>query len=250
MSNVIPFDFNGAQVRVIEKEGEPWFIAKDVAVLLGYSRTADAIRAHCKGVGEMQTPTSGGSQALKVIPERDVYRLIMRSRLPAAEQFEEWVVGTVLPSIRKHGGYIANQEELSPEEIVAKGLFAAQSIIEEKQATIEHQQAQIIEFKPKAEALDRIATADGSLCITNTAKDLQVRPKDLFGYLSGNKWIYKRPGNASWTAYQDKIQQGLLEHKTTTVNRSDGSEKVTEQVRVTPKGLTKLAKLLAEGDVA
>lgn len=94
---------------------------------------------------------------------------------------------------------------------------------------------------PKIEALDRISTADGSLCVTDAAKNLQMRPKDLFLWLSTHKWIYRRTGGAGWLAYQDKIQQGVLEHKITTVRRSDGSEKMTEQVRVTPKGLTKLA---------
>lgn len=97
-------------------------------------------------------------------------------------------------------------------------------------------------MKPKVEALDRIATSDGSLCITNTAKDLQLRPKDLFLWLSENKWIYRRAGGAGWTAYQDKLQGGYLEHKVTVVTRTDGSEKTTEQVRVTPKGLAKLAR--------
>lgn len=142
------------------------------------------------------------------------------------------------------------QVDESPELMMAHGLIAAQQLLEDKQKQIEEQRDVIKALEPKAEALDRIATADGSLCITNAAKDLQVRPKDLFGYLSRSKWIYKRPGNASWTAYQDKLQQGLLEHKTTEVTRTDGSSKVTEQVRVTPKGLAKLARLIAEGDVA
>lgn len=105
-------------------------------------------------------------------------------------------------------------------------------------------QEQVEEQRPKAQALDRIATSDGSLCITNAAKDLQVRPKDLFALMSKMKWIYRRSGGAGWIAYQDKIQQGLLEHKVTTVERSDGTEKTTEQVRVTPKGLAKLAKII------
>lgn len=101
-------------------------------------------------------------------------------------------------------------------------------------------------LKPKAEALDRIATSDGSMCITNTAKDLQVRPKDLFSWLSRHKWIYRRPGGSSWIAYQDKLQTGYLEHKVTVVSRTDGSEKTTEQVRVTPSGLAKLANTMNE----
>lgn len=95
---------------------------------------------------------------------------------------------------------------------------------------------------PKAEALDRIAHADGTNCITDTAKVLQVRPKDLFSLLSADHWIYRRPGGKGWIAYQDKIQQGLLTHKVTTVmDIHTGRERVIEHVLVTPKGLAKLA---------
>ncbi|MGP9790705.1 phage antirepressor KilAC domain-containing protein [Roseinatronobacter sp. NSM] len=100
------------------------------------------------------------------------------------------------------------------------------------------------ELLPSEEALDRLSKADGSLNITEAAKALQMRPKDLFDYLSRNGWIYKRAGSASWLGYQSKTTAGMLEHKVTTVLRADGSEKVTEQVRVTPKGLTALAKLI------
>ncbi len=100
------------------------------------------------------------------------------------------------------------------------------------------------ELLPEAAALERISKADGSLNITEAAKALQVRPKDLFDYLSQNGWTYKRTGSSNWLGYQSKTMAGLLEHKVTTVLRSDGSEKVTEQVRVTPKGLTKLSALI------
>ncbi|CAK7192256.1 hypothetical protein COMNV_00447 [Commensalibacter sp. Nvir] len=100
------------------------------------------------------------------------------------------------------------------------------------------------ELKPKAEALERIAVSDGSMCITNAAKDLQIRPKELFNYLIQNGWIYRRNGNATWLAYQKKIQQGLLEHKVTEISCDDGSQKIIEQAKVTRKGLAKLAELL------
>ncbi len=104
---------------------------------------------------------------------------------------------------------------------------------------------QIKVIQPKAAALDRIATADGSLCITDAAKQLQQRPKDLFDLLQRKKWIYRRPGS-SWLGYQDKLQQGFLEHKITEVDRGDGSTKITSQVRVTPKGLTHLSATLSQ----
>ncbi|MEJ0093327.1 MAG: phage regulatory protein/antirepressor Ant [Methylocella sp.] len=97
---------------------------------------------------------------------------------------------------------------------------------------------------PKIAALERIAEADGSLCITDSAKTLQVRPTELFKFLRHHSWIYRRPGTDHDVAYQSKLVVGLLEHKTTTVHRSDGSEKITTQVRITPKGLTRLAQEL------
>jgi phage antirepressor YoqD-like protein len=103
---------------------------------------------------------------------------------------------------------------------------------------------QVAELAPKAEALDRIATADGSLCVTDAAKALQMRPKDLFSYLREHGWIYRRAGAGHDVGYQSKTTSGLLEHKVTTVLRADGSEKVTEQVRITPKGLAKLSSLI------
>jgi len=104
-------------------------------------------------------------------------------------------------------------------------------------------QGQIEEMRPSVQALERIAVSDGSLCITDAAKNLQVQPKALFNYLREHRWIYSRPGSAGYVAYQDKLQSGLLEHKVTVVTRADGSEKTTTQVRVTAKGMARLAKL-------
>ncbi|AXF76038.1 phage antirepressor KilAC domain-containing protein [Erwinia tracheiphila] len=117
----------------------------------------------------------------------------------------------------------------------------------EKVIALEHK---VEEMKPDVEALDRIAKADGSMCITNAAKHLQVQPKFLFNMMSENHWIYRRAGGRTWLAYQDRIHSGLLEHKVSTVERSDGSEKVVEQVLVTAKGLTKLLKMLGVNGVA
>lgn len=110
---------------------------------------------------------------------------------------------------------------------------------------INREQAREIEaMREDVASLDRIRNAEGSFCITDAAKALQMRPKELFDWLQGNGWIYRRPGVAGYLGYQSKTAASLLEHKITTVLRSDGSEKVTEQVRVTAKGLTKLAALI------
>lgn len=117
----------------------------------------------------------------------------------------------------------------------------------EKVIALEHK---VEEMTPDVEALERIAKSDGTMCITNAAKHLQVQPKFLFKLMSENHWIYRRTGGRTWLAYQERIQQGVLEHKVTTVSRGDGSEKVVEQVLVTAKGLTKLSKMLGINGVA
>lgn len=105
MPNIQLFDFHGSDVRITDERGEPWFVAADVCAVLGYKNTNDAVSRHCKSKGVVKCDTPGGSQLVTIIPERDVYRLIMRSKLPAAQEFEEWVVGEVLPAIRKTGSY-------------------------------------------------------------------------------------------------------------------------------------------------
>lgn len=107
-----------------------------------------------------------------------------------------------------------------------------------------HVEAQLALAAPKAEALDRIADADGTMNPTVAAKALQVQPKRLFDFLREHHWIYRRPGGSGNVAYQDKIQAGYLTHKVTTVQREDGTEKVVEQVLVTGKGLAKLSQAM------
>lgn len=98
---------------------------------------------------------------------------------------------------------------------------------------------------PKAEALDRLTLAEGAMCITNAAKSLGMQPKRLFSWMQANDWIYRRTGSAAFIAYQARIKTGVLDHKITTVGRSDGSEKVVAQVLVTAKGLIALAGVAA-----
>jgi len=134
--NLTPFNFNGVEIRVITDDlGEPWFIAKDVAELLDYADTDKAIRTHCKAPQTYPAEMAGQVRHVKVIPERDLYRLVMRSAMPAAEAFEEWVVGEVLPTIRKTGSY---QRPMSPgEQLMAQ----AQAMITIERQQREHQVA-------------------------------------------------------------------------------------------------------------
>lgn len=127
--------------------------------------------------------------------------------------------------------------ELLNDPSAMRGLLLSYS---EKVITLEKT---VLEQAPKVAALDRIATSDGSLCIMDAAKTLQLRPKDVFQWMQTHDWIYKRTGASSYTAYQERIKQGVLEHKTALQTLPDGTEKTRTQVRVTSKGLAKLAEI-------
>lgn len=105
-------------------------------------------------------------------------------------------------------------------------------------------EGKVVEMTPKVAALDRIATADGSLCLMDAAKQLQMRPKDLITFMSAHQWIYKRAGGSAWIGYRDRIQSGLLEHKSNIVIDGAGCERIRDQVRVTAKGLARLAEII------
>lgn len=107
-------------IRTTEIDGKPYFVANDVAEALGYSIPKDAVTRHCKGAMKQRYLTEGGEQEVKVIPEGDIYRLIIKSKLPNAEKFESWVFDEVLPSIRKNDGYIHTTVEDTPEVIIGR----------------------------------------------------------------------------------------------------------------------------------
>lgn len=128
------------ELRTVEIDGEPWFVGKDVAEALGYSNARKAVLVHvdAEDKGVTKWDTLGGTQQMTIINESGLYSLILSSKLPSAKEFKHWVTSEVLPSIRKNGAYIRNQENMTPAEIVSRGLIAAQKIIEEREKEIVH----------------------------------------------------------------------------------------------------------------
>ncbi len=216
MQELRNFFFDTQLVRVVQgPDGEPWFVGADVARVLGYANPHEAVRTHCKGVSEILTPSSGGEQATKCIPEGDLYRLIIRSKLPAAEKFEAWVVGEVLPSIRKTGGYHMAPGHLhggvqvlltaSRTDILRMAL----SVSEERdalKAQTTQQEAAIATLEPKAAYADRVASADGTHSIADAAKILGTGQNRLFALL--RQWGYLIPGTTK--PYQTYIDNGMF----------------------------------------
>ena len=227
-------------VRTITKDNKTYFVGNDVAKALGYSETAKAIRTHCKGVSEMDIPTNGGIQTMKMITEGDIYRLVIKSQLPQAEKFESWVFDNVLPSIRKNGGYIAGQETLSDEELMARALLVANNKIKERDAIIERQQAKIEADKPKTIFADAVSTSHTSILVGGLAKlicqnGVQIGQKRLFDWLRDNGYLIKC-GSSKNMPIQRYVEQGLFEIKESNVQNPDGSVRITKTTKVTGKG--------------
>lgn len=227
-------------IRTVEIDGKPYFVANDVARALGYVETAKAIRTHCKGVSEMDIPSKGGIQCMKVIPEGDIYRLIVRSKLPSAEKFETWVFDEVIPSIRKNGGYILGQETLSDEELMAKAILVAKKKIAERDKIIEKQRLKIEADKPKTIFADAVSTSHTSILIGDLAKlicqnGVQTGQKRLFQWMRENGYLMKT-GASYNMPMQRYIEQGLFEVKESSVQNPDGSVRVTRTTKVTGKG--------------
>lgn len=228
------------QIRTIAKDGKTYFVGSDVAKALGYAIPHKAVQTHCKGVLKWNIPTTSGNQDALLITEGDLYRLIMKSKLPSAEKFESWVMDEVLPSIRKNGGYISGQETLSDDELLAKALMVAQNKIAERDKIIEQKQAKIEQMKPKEIFADAVATSRTSILIGDLAKlicqnGVQIGQKRLFEWLRSNGYLIKF-GTSRNMPTQRYVEQGLFEVKESNVQNPDGSVRITRTTKVTGKG--------------
>lgn len=228
------------QVRTVEINEKPYFVANDVARALGYVETAKAIRTHCKGVSEMDIPSKGGIQRMKIIPEGDIYRLIIRSKLPSAEKFEKWVFDEVIPSIRTNGGYIAGQETLSDDELMAKAILVAQKKIKERDQIIEQQKQKIEADRPKTIFADAVSASHTSILIGDLAKLIcqngyQIGQKRLFQWMRDNGYLMVS-GSSRNMPKQKYVEQGLFEIKESNVQNPDGSVRITRTTKVSGKG--------------
>lgn len=180
-------------VRTVVIDGEPWFVGKDVATALGYSKTNDAIKTN---VSEVDTAlvgvmdSMGRNQQTTVINESGLYDLIFESRLPSAKGFRHWVTSEVLPSIRKNGGYIAGQESLTDEELMSKALLVAQNKIAERDKKIAEQNAEIEILKPKAEMCDKLLDASMLVNFRDAAKEIGISQSQFTGWLKENGYVY------------------------------------------------------------
>ncbi len=214
-------------VRTVDVDGQTYFVASDVASALGYSRPADAVTDHCKGSVKRRVLTNGGEQEVKVIPEGDVYRLIIRSKLPSAEKFEKWVFDEVIPQIRKTGGY--NLPQTYSEALRA----LADKAEEAERLALENEK-----MKPKAIFADAVSVADTSILVRELAKMIRQNGKEigerrLYIWMRENGYIIK--GTTEPT--QRAMEMGLFEIAVRVIERGGDSLPIESRTtKVTGKG--------------
>lgn len=224
-------------IRIVMKDGKPLFCGKDVAEALGYKRTADAITTHCKGVCELPTPTSGGIQKMKYIPEGDLYRLVAHSELPSAEKFESWIFDEVLPCIRKTGGYVSN-DDLFIETYFSTVDESTKAVLRTTLSTVREQNKRIAEMKPKEDYYNALVDRGTNLSFRNTAKEIGAPEKRFVRFLLGNGYVYRNK-NGQLEPYAEHVKNGLFVMKE---SKSEKTKWSGSQTLITVQGRDKLRK--------
>ena len=227
MSSLITFEnMEFGKLTVMEKDGEFFFIGKEVAEKLGYSNTRDALVRHVDIDDKADVVFHDGRQrrSMVSINESGLYSLILSSKLPQAKEFKKWITTEVLPSIRKNGGYIKNQEKMSNEEILANAVLLANHLIAEKEKIIE-------DLEPKAKYFDELVNNNLLTNFRNTAKELHIPQKAFIQFLIDKELIYRDKKNRLLP--YAKNNKGYFEVKEWCRNDNDA---VGIQTFVTPKG--------------
>lgn len=233
---------------IIKDDGECFFVASDVAKALGYAVPQKAVLDHCKHCSKMEHPYNKGTY-MNIIPESDMYRLTMKSKLPNAELFQDWVCEEVIPAIRKTGGYIFTHQDDTPEEIMARALTIAQATLsqreerlkqleaqtEQQQATIKIQTEEIKKSAPKVSYYDNHLQSVNTLTSTQVAKQIGMDAEKLHRKMKEIGILYKQSGQ--WILHAPYSTWGLHSTRTQTYTRSDGSTGTSVYTVWTTKGV-------------
>lgn len=224
------------EIRTIERGGEPWFVGKDVAEILGYSNPNEALQDHVDEEDKLNSKTLSsftldlGQRGGWLINESGLYSLVLSSKLPTAKAFKRWITSEVIPSIRKTGGYQIPQGK----ELLALAVLEAQK-------TIEVQATQIEEMRPHALLGRAITTADTSILIGDFAKILRqngvlMGAKRLFVWMRENGYLIKRKGTDWNLPTQRSMEMGLFEIKESVHIDGNGCNRITRTPKLTGKG--------------
>ncbi len=230
-------------VRTLTIDGEPYFVAKDVAEILGYSAPRNAISKHVDIEDKKDAPIQcvlGGTQLMTLINESGLYSLILSSKLPNAKKFKHWVTSEVLPSIRKHGAYMTPEtleQALTSPDFLIKLATELKTEKEKRQAL----EVQAEENKPKVLFADAVSVSNTSILVGDLAKIIKqngvnIGANRLFAWLRDNGYLIKRKGNDYNMPTQYSMELQLFEVKETVITHSDGHTSISKTPKVTGKG--------------
>ena len=242
------------QIRTIEKDGEPWFVGKDVAAALGYKDTVNALKSHvdAEDKGGWQITTQFGDKETTIINESGLYSLVLSSKLPGAKQFKRWITSEVIPSIRKHGAYMTPETLeaaiLNPDTMIR--LCTALKDEQDKRKALE---VKMEEQKPKVLFAESVEAAKTSILIGELAKLLKqnginIGQNRLFEWMRQNGYLIRRQGSDYNMPTQKSMELGLFEIKETTITHSDGHIHVSKTTKVTGKGQVYFVNLFLKGE--
>ena len=236
MNEIQTFDFDGSGIRTLTIDEEPYFVGKDVAQVLGYRDTADALKKHVDEEDKLtrQFADSGQRREMKIINESGLYSLILGSKLPEAKRFKRWVTSEVLPSLRRNGMYAMDELLDNPD----LAINALQKLKEEREAR-RQLELQNEQMKPKALFAEAVETSSTSILIGDMAKLLrqngvEVGQRRLFDWLRTNGWLMKS-GESRNMPTQKAMEKGYFEIKERTISNPDGSVRITKTTKVLGK---------------
>lgn len=245
MSDIQAFNFNGLELRAMERDGEPWFVASDVARALEFrdaSNFARTLDDEDRGTHKVSTP--GGTQNVIIVSESGLYSAMIRSNSERAKPFRKWVTAEVLPTIRKHGAYATENTLENLLQDPDNFIHLLQNLKQEKEQRA-LAEAKALELEPKAQVYDEFMSADGSLSVGDAAKLLAqsgivTGPNRLFKTLDSLKWTYIKGRDRH--IMETARAQGLLIPKAQSYIDQETGERVaaTPQIRITPKGIERL----------
>ena len=241
--NLKIWNYENSEIRTVEIEGEPYFVGKDVAAILGYTNSSKAISDHVDEEDKLnnESLSSLGQRGGWLINESGLYSLILSSKLPNAKQFKRWVTSEVLPDIRKHGAYMTDntlEQALTSPDFLIKLATELKNEKEQRKALEEKVELD----KPKVLFADAVETAKTSILVGDLAKlikqnGVDIGQKRLFEYLRENGYLMKN-GNSKNMPTQKGMSLGLFEVKERTINNPDGTVRITKTTKVTGKGQT------------
>ncbi len=241
MSNLQLFNFEGNRVRTLKINDEPYFVGKDVASILGYSNTRDALNKHVdsedKNTVAIHDGITRGNPNQVVINESGLYSLILSSKMPNAKRFKHWVTSEVLPAIRKHGAYMTDEKAFD----VVNNKDGLASLLQQAADQLRAKDIQIEEMKPKALFADSVATSKSTVLIGELAKILRGNGVDigatrLFRWMREHGYLINRKGSDWNMPTQRSMNLGLFKIKETTINHSNGTTSISKTPKVTGKG--------------